>query len=92
MQKGKSLKWGLLIVLPLVYGCGTSSISTVSLDGDPRKIVTCSGFFDSWETCYERADFVCGSKGYSVIQSSLEKPIRQRPEGTSRELLVACRE
>jgi hypothetical protein len=66
-------------------------ISTTSVDGDARVIVTCGGFAESWDACHQRADAACGSKGYSVVLSSAEKPVRTGPEATARELLVRCR-
>lgn len=81
-----------VITMPLLVACAAPPIQTLSSDGDARMIVTCSGFFESWEACYERADVACKSRGYSVVQSSLEKPIRRGPEATARELLIVCRQ
>jgi hypothetical protein len=83
----------LLILFGVVAltGCTSPTVPTVSSEGQPRVIVSCGGVLESWEMCYEKADLACMSRGYEVIQSSLEKPIRTGPEATTRELLIACR-
>ncbi len=85
----KGISAGVLLVL-LGTACSSASVRTVSADGEPRMLVSCSGFFGSWEECYQRADSACDSKGYSVVQSSLERQDLQKKDTSIRELLIAC--
>ena len=54
--------------------CSTPSEKT-SLDGGAQGYrITCGGPLSSVSDCYERAGYVCGNKGYTVVRELDIKP------------------
>lgn len=59
----------LVVLLLSVVGlsaCATSSQFCTS-DGKQRYSIDCSGAALNWGTCYQKADDICGTKGYVVL-------------------------
>lgn len=60
-----------LIVLLCSSGCATST-KMYAPDGREAYSISCPGSANSWATCQKNASDICGSQGYSVLDSNGE--------------------
>jgi len=85
----------LLLFVSLINACATSSdVSTT--DGKAEHSVYCSGSAYSWETCYEKASEICGTKEYDILQKYEDEgafaAYQDSQELPDRRLIIQCKE
>ena len=56
----------------LLGGCVTAK-KTYTSDGKEGYSITCSGSALNWGMCYEKAEKICGYKGYKVLEKSSDQ-------------------
>jgi uncharacterized protein YceK len=61
----------LLLVIAVLglTGCATAS-NTVLNNGKQGVSIDCSGEAMSWDSCYQKADASCPSKGYNIVATN----------------------
>ena len=92
-MKTSTLLTSLGFVLALA-ACSTAPSETVNGgDGEGQSYrITCGGTFSSASECFERAGFICGNRGYTVVRETDIAP----PEGSiffapsAHEAIVRC--
>lgn len=57
----------LLLVTAALSGCATSS-RTHTAGGEEGYNIACSGSILDWRMCSEKAEQLCGAKGYVVLE------------------------
>jgi hypothetical protein len=89
----------LLVIAVLgLTGCATAS-NTFLNNGKQGVSIDCSGEAMSWDSCYQKADTSCPSKGYNIVATN-GTPQPNESEKTlgvdvgnykSRSLVVMCK-
>lgn len=62
-----------LALIALIFSltaCGTPSEHLSMADGTQGYRITCGGAISSKSDCYEKAGYICGSKGYTVVRET----------------------
>jgi hypothetical protein len=87
-----------LLFPALLSACAVSE-QTYTPDGELGHNITCrlaiSGLAVSWSDCYQKANDICGAKGYDVIQATGPIPLASVNRATpafDRSLIVKCKE
>ena len=62
----------ILILVSLFGGCATAK-QTYTADGQKGYVIDCSGSALNWGLCYEKAEELCGEKGYVVLEKIGDK-------------------
>ena len=61
----------LTVVFPLLLAaCSTPSEGVNLDDGSKGYRITCGGAYSSTKDCYEKAGYLCGNKGYTVVRET----------------------
>ncbi len=61
----------LMLCAFLLSGCGSAASQGIHLaDGSPAFHITCSGAFSGINSCFEKAAYLCGNNGYTVIRQN----------------------
>ena len=85
----------LLFFVIIINACSTSSeVKTTS--GKVEHSIYCSGGAYSWDTCYEKASVICGSKGYDILEKYEDQGAFIAYENSQvlpdRRLIIECKE
>lgn len=85
----------LLLFLSIINAC--SSSGGVKTDDDKAEHhIYCSGNLNSWDTCFEEASEICGSKKYDVLQKYEDEgafaAYESAQELPDRRLIIQCQE
>lgn len=79
--------------LGALAACSTPS-EIVNLDKDTKGYrITCGGAYSSTSDCYEKAGFICGNKGYTVVhETSIAPPADANYfwNAAAHEVVVSC--
>lgn len=86
------------LTLALLAGCATAR-QTYTQDGRPGHTIECGGTMNSWDSCYQKAGELCGSRGYDVQSKDGDTGYMASGSGesyvatqtVSRSLVIACR-
>jgi hypothetical protein len=68
----RAFAWGAVTLM--LAACSAPSENVKLNDNSNGYRITCGGAFSTVGECYERAGYLCGSKGYAVISESDIKP------------------
>ncbi|MFY9287568.1 MAG: hypothetical protein WAO98_03600 [Alphaproteobacteria bacterium] len=60
----------LLLSIPVLTACSTPSEMITMNDGTRAYRITCGGPISSVKDCFERAGYICGNKGYTVVRET----------------------
>jgi|BarGraIncu01121A_1022015.scaffolds.fasta_scaffold200349_1 hypothetical protein len=96
-RKGDSMKQFFFMILIASLICGCTSVKKVyTSEGKEAYSLNCSGSALSWSNCYERAEDLCGTKGYVVLNKNEESKFMQMgTQGviwTERTMVIQCNE
>lgn len=85
----------LLLFISIINACASSSeVSTA--EGGVEHSIYCSGSAYSWETCYDKAHEICGSKEYDILQKYEDEgalvAYQSAHELPERRLIIQCKE
>ncbi len=85
----------LLLFISIINAFASSS-EVNTAEGKVGHSIYCSGSAYSWETCYDKASEICGSKEYDVLQKYEDKgafvAYQSAHELPDRRLIIQCKE
>ncbi len=83
----------LTAVLGALAACSTPSEPVDLNSGLKGYRITCGGAYSTTSDCYERAGYICGNKGYTVVhETSINPPADANYfwNASAHEVIVTC--
>lgn len=80
-----------VILFLFLTSCAHEKV-VITQDGKKAFLVDCSDAFANWKSCYEKIGSLCSTKGYEIIESSLDGNLVRNGKSDTRRILARCKE
>ena len=92
-------KMSVLLYSVVLSACASSS-KTHLADGSLGYSINCSGSMLNWDSCYERAERLCGEQGFSVREKTGEEGLTVKSDHSTlnrgsivhRSMVIQCKQ